>query len=291
VTTAVFFIFGTLIGSFLNVVILRYNTGKNIFAPGERSECFTCAKKLVWFELVPVLSFAALRGRCSGCKSPISWQYPFVELATGALFVGIVAKLGMPLFALVPSVVLLAVMYAAVWCLLVVIAVYDMRHKIIPDGIVYAFSAISFVSIFVPGSVAYEAGVISGLGPWSGILAGAIFFSFLGGLWYVSGGKWLGFGDAKLILGVGFLLGLSGGLSAFALSFWIGAAVTLLLLAIGAVARRAGKVVRRSRLLRFLGTLTMKSEIPFAPFIIIGALIVFFCSVDVFGAVQAMSFL
>ena len=70
------FIFGTILGSFLNVVILRHNSG---MTTGGRSMCFSCGKTLHWHELLPVVSYVMLRGKCSQCKSGISLQYPVVE--------------------------------------------------------------------------------------------------------------------------------------------------------------------------------------------------------------------
>ncbi len=278
------FIFGTIIGSFLNVVILRYNTGKNIFGPKERSICFSCAKKLEWYELVPVFSFFFLRAKCSACKSPISWQYPLVEIATGLVFVGIFVQN----FSATNFSAIVTVLYAAIWSLLIVITVYDFRHKIIPDGLVYTFASLSLISAFLTGS---------GGGFLGSILAGVVFFAFFAGLWLVSGGRWLGFGDAKLVLGVGFLLGFFGGLSALALAFWIGAVVSIFLLSLSwlgkelnkrLVDKKDKKVVQSSGLRGRLFTLTMKSEIPFAPFIILGTLIVFFCSIDIFGTARLL---
>jgi len=273
------FIFGAIIGSFLNVVILRYNTGTKILGPKERSMCFSCAKKLNWYELIPVASFFCLRGRCLSCRTPISWQYPLVEIGTGLIFVKIFSDMLAGVFT-----PFLAVLYAVIWCLLMVIAVYDLRHKIIPDGMAYGFAALSLVSAFVVSSTTGSGFVI----PFYSILAGLVFFGFFGGLWFVSGGRWLGFGDAKLVLGVGFLLGLVRGLSALALSFWIGAVVMVGLMMIGQIflKKEWAKVVRSVRLRRFLATLTMKSEIPFAPFIILGTLIAFLWNLDIFGVAR-----
>ncbi len=272
------FIFGTLIGSFLNVVILRYGTGKKIVGPKERSMCFSCAKTLEWYELLPVVSFVCLRGKCSACKTKISWQYPLVEVLTGLVFTGIFLKNYQGLlshdyftFGSV-SLLLLTLLQCVIWSILIVITVYDFRHKIIPDALVYAFSGLSLLGLFLFPDVA---------GDYTNpIFAGLSFFCFFAGLWFISGGKWLGFGDAKLVLGVGFFLGLVSGLSALVLAFWIGAAVSIALLGWQYVRSRA---VPDKRLQSRRMPLTIKSEIPFAPFIILGTLISFFCHVDILG--------
>lgn len=75
-------LFGLIVGSFLNVVILRMNTGKTL---GGRSMCLSCNKKLEWYELIPLVSFIIQRGRCTKCHSKISWQYPIVEAITAVL--------------------------------------------------------------------------------------------------------------------------------------------------------------------------------------------------------------
>lgn len=275
-----FFVLGTLIGSFLNVVIYRYNSGKSIFGTRERSICFSCGKTLSWRELIPVLSFLFQKGRCTACKAKISWQYPLVEIATGVLFAALFAKyfpsnLVFGIYAYLPAKVLgeIAFLFAlqlVIWSILVVITVYDFRHKIIPDGLVYAFSVLSLaVAIFFPGTV--------GGSVWTAIFTGVGFFCFFGGLWLVSGGRWLGFGDAKLVLGVGFLLGLVKGVSALVLAFWIGAAVSIGILGLAHLAIPLGRLRGQTK------ALTMKSEIPFAPFIILGTLIAFFWNIDIFG--------
>src|SRR3990167_5653720 len=78
------FIFGLVVGSFLNVVILRGNRGES-FTRG-RLRCESCGKELAWFELIPLLSFALQCGRCRSCGAALSRQYPLVEFATGVLF-------------------------------------------------------------------------------------------------------------------------------------------------------------------------------------------------------------
>ncbi len=241
------FVLGLVVGSFLNVVIYRYNTGRGV-ARG-RSQCLSCTKTLRWFELVPLFSFLFQRGRCRSCLSKISWQYPAVELASGVLFVLLFQHFlgvdwGKPLFLL----------SAVIWSLLLVITVYDLRHKIIPDGLVYAFGGLALWSAFLgPGG----AGVVNH------ILAGLALFAFFFLLWWFSGGRWMGLGDAKLALGVGLLLGPAGALSAVILAFWLGALVGVGLLIYGRLSGR-GK------------SFTMKSEVPFAPFIILGLWLNFF---------------
>lgn len=261
--TLLVFIFGAIIGSFLNVVILRWNTGQSIFGPRERSRCFSCGKQLVWWELLPIASFFMLRGRCSVCKSRISWQYPAVEALTGAVFVLLALR-----FPLAP---LSFVYYAAIASLLVVITFYDLKHKIIPNAFVYTFVVFAAIRIVATGQslLSFDA------------LAGPIFFAAFAGLWLVSRGRWIGFGDAKLVLGIGLLLGLASGLSALVLAFWIGAVVGLFFIVLRFLAER--KIVPLSRLPSVLQHLTMKSEIPFAPFLILGTALAFFCSVDIFA--------
>lgn len=233
------FLFGLIVGSFLNVLILRYNTGRSL---GGRSGCLSCGKKLSWYELVPVLSFFLQRGRCRGCRSKISWQYPLVELFTGAIF-SLVAWYFWP----TPGLMIFSWLVATVS---IFIFAYDWRHQIIPDSatVILIFLAILRVLFFGPGVL-------------NSVLTGAGFFLAFWALWYFSGGRWLGFGDAKLVLAIGLLLGWEQGITALCLAFWLGAIVGLALIAIG----RAGKLLRHRR--RY----TIKSEIPFAPFILIGA--------------------
>ncbi|HEY4511870.1 MAG TPA: prepilin peptidase [Candidatus Paceibacterota bacterium] len=254
-----FFVLGAVIGSFLNVVVLRYNTGMTVV--GGRSECFSCSKTLRWYELVPVVSFCMLRGKCSSCKSGISWQYPLVELFTASLFLFYFLNYS---FEFSIPYILNSIFHLLILSILIAISVYDLRHKIIPDGLVYAFITLSFIGLFLDlPTTAFHAPSISEL------IAGPILFAFFFILWFVSKGTWMGFGDVKLVLGFGWFLGLAEGISAVVLAFWIGAAVSLVIMAFEKFTHK--------------GTLSLKSQIPFAPFLILGLFIEFFAHFDIFG--------
>jgi prepilin signal peptidase PulO-like enzyme (type II secretory pathway) len=268
----VFFVFGTVIGSFLNVVILRHNTGRFI---NGRSFCTSCGKMLKWFELLPVVSFFFLKGRCKGCRSKISWQYPLVEFFTGMIFILIFLKFNdLPI---IPnSHFLIPVLYSlVVWCLLMVIFVYDLKHKIIPDNFVYSFIAVSFLFRLSQTDLTHFLSYPNLLN----LAAGPILFLPFFLLWFLSDGKWMGFGDGKLALGIGFMLGIYGGLSAVVVGFWIGAVVSIFrLLFVGAVRKGLLPFVLLNSTLK---NLTMKSEVAFAPFLILGILAVYFFGINV----------
>ncbi|HVS79848.1 MAG TPA: prepilin peptidase [Candidatus Paceibacterota bacterium] len=264
------FVFGTIIGSFLNVVAARYNTGLSI---NGRSMCMTCGRKLRAMELVPVLSYAALRGRCRTCGSAISIQYPLVEFVTGVLFAGVYAVTIGASATVGPVAIISAAFAAAVWSILTVITVYDIKHKIIPDSLVFIFIGLSFLHMLVHyGSLLWgEPYLVSAL------LAGPIVAAPFLVLWLVSRGTWIGLGDAKLALGIGWFLGLSGAISAILLGFWSGAFLSVCLLLMNKLPER--------RWLKRLGVrhraLSGKTEIPFAPFLILGIAIVYFFHLSV----------
>jgi leader peptidase (prepilin peptidase)/N-methyltransferase len=252
------FIFGlgAIIGSFLNVVIFRYQTGMSITYG--KSICLSCNRKLSWLELVPIFSFLAQKGRCRNCLSKISWQYPAVELTTACLFLATYWHLGgvdgmeTNLFKFILTIF--------IFCLLIVISVYDLRHKIIPDTWVYSLVVLTF--ILTPASIYFASGTL----PWYEWVAGPLVASPFAFLFLVSRGTWMGLGDAKLALGIGWFLGLSLGISAIIWGFWIGAIYGLVIMALG---------------LKYKGKkITIKSEIPFAPFLILGWLLVYFFGWD-----------
>ncbi len=239
-------ILGAILGSFLNALLYRYNTGRSI-AHG-RSKCMQCGHVLGFFDLIPILSYAFLGGKCRYCGSRISLQYPLVEAAAAAIAVLVYVQHPDPLpFAL----------GLGMWLILLFIAVYDLRHQIIPwaaSGLLCAFALIALV-IEGPTLLAFLAGPL---------LAAPLFLFSL-----VSNGRWMGWGDSALELGLGWMLGLTLGLTAFLIAFWAGAIVGIVL---AALSKRY----------------TMKSEVPFAPFLIFGAACAYFLHVDFFPLLPAL---
>lgn len=256
IITLIFFIFGLIIGSFLNVVILRYNTDKSF---GGRSACMSCHSALAWYELLPLFSFLGLRGRCLNCKSKISIQYPLVEFITGVVFAGLFLKFQDIFYA---NTLIFAGTYAyftSIFSLLLVIAVYDFKHKIIPDMLVILFDVVAFFGLFLFSVYGFYVHVPS-LGDFLSGIVIALPFALV---WLLSSGTWMGLGDAKLAVGLGWLLGLSRSLSGVVVSFWLGALISIFLIVFS---KKHG----------------MKSEIPFAPFLVLGTLIAFLFELHLF---------
>ncbi len=244
------FVFGVIVGSFLNVVSLRFNTGMTV---GGRSKCLSCGNELGWKELIPIVSFAVQKGACKKCKSKISWQYPLVEFAAGAVFV--------LLFIIYPPLTLLTAMttliYVVATCLLIVISVYDIKHKIIPDQFVYAFVLASLVNLAVGGSSWLHVPSISAF------VAGPLLALPFALIWLLSKGSWMGLGDAKLVLGIGWFLGIGAGANAIIVSFWIAALASIIWLF---------ATYKRFK---------PRTEIPFGPYLIIGMYLVLLFRIEV----------
>ena len=259
-THILIFIFGSIIGSFLNVVIYRLHTGKSL---NGRSHCMSCGKTLVWFELFPILSYLFLRGKCRSCLSYIPSRYLIVELLTGLSFVLTYTIFQRDAFLLIVHLILVSV--------LMIVVVYDIRHTIIPNEMSALVGIIALVLLGYEWIIHRDPTTLL-----ENVGAGIAAFIFFGGLWFVSRGRWIGFGDAKIALPLGIIVGLSGAFSMVVFSFWIGAIISLSLLGIEKMLRK-GKTY-----LHFLSIpLTMKSEVPFAPFLILGFLAVHFFHADI----------
>lgn len=219
----------------------------------------SCRSTLCWYELIPLISFLALSGRCKSCKTKISKQYPLVEFITGLIFAGLFLKFQDLFFDFTLIFSATFVFYAVAFCLLIVISVYDLKHKIIPDSLALSLGILSFAGIFLFSHSVFNPHIPGLWEFFSGILI-ALPFALI---WLVSSGRWMGLGDAKLAIGLGWLLGLTRALSGIVVAFWAGAVIGVILL-----------VFSRSH--------GMKSEIPFAPFLALGAVLAFLIELNLF---------
>jgi leader peptidase (prepilin peptidase)/N-methyltransferase len=260
--------FGVIIGSFLNVYIYRFHTGKSLAG---RSHCLSCGTGLRWYELFPLLSYVAQRGRCRTCGSKITSRYFLVELTTGVLF------------ALTPLLTVEVIKLFLLWFIcsvLVVITVYDLYHFIIPDKL----TLILTITIFALLGYQFWLGEVTVVRLGWGILTalGGSAFFFL--LWLISKGRWLGFGDVKLAFPLGLLAGPLHVFSFVVLSFWIGAAISLTVLAVQRLRINRGK----AGLHLSSKALTMKSAVPFAPFLVASGLVTLFTQFNVLALFSFM---
>lgn len=230
------FVVGIVIGSFLNVCIARLPAGASVIHPP--SHCPRCKKDIAPYDNIPLLSYLVLRGRCRNCGLGIAWRYPAVEALTGALFVAVVAWLGIDWWTAI------ALLFVSA---LVVVTFIDLDHQIIPDEISLPGIVIGFLVSF------------AGIGPAPldsllGILLGG------GTLWLVAAGyerlrgiEGMGGGDIKLLAMIGAFLG------------WRAVLVTVM------VGSLTGALVGGARVA--FGRAGSEVPIPFGPFLALGALV------------------
>ena len=186
---------GLAVGSFLNVVILRWPRGESIVSPPSR--CPACGTPLRWYHNVPLASWIALRGRCASCRAWIGWQYPLVEVATAAIWAGNVAAYGLG-----PQ----AYRAVAFLTLLLAIAVTDARFYIIPDRLSLGGAALGVALAFLPGAPTLPESVIGAV-----IGGGALWLvAILGTLAFKK--EAMGGGDIKMMTMIGAFLGWKGAL-------------------------------------------------------------------------------
>jgi leader peptidase (prepilin peptidase)/N-methyltransferase len=240
------FVLGAAIGSFLNVVINRTALKEGIvFKP---SHCPHCKNSLGFFELIPILSFIFLKGRCRYCQEKISLQYPLVEGACGFLFVLIISNFldnG-----LVLSEVLPVIYWLIVGATLIIIFVYDFKHYLIPNRFVYVLIFVSLVYFILNILLFGENNNFSNF-----VLAAALGAGFFLLLILITAGKGMGMGDAKLAFALGLVLGWPEIIIGIFAAFLIAALVSIYLM----IFKDRG----------------LKSKLPFGPFLVLGTLVVF----------------
>lgn len=246
---------GAILGSFINALSYRFNTGRGM---GGRSYCDTCSATLGPLDLIPIFSYLFLRGRCRHCGSRIAIQNLLVEIAAAAL--GVLIYTIHPALGAASAEPLAFLFWLLVWMTLLFTVVYDLRHNIIPLRCSVLLAILALGALFVQFDPVPHL-VYPGL--WA-LLAGPILALPLFLISLVSRGRWMGWGDSGLELSLGWFLGLPLGFSAFMLAFWSGAILGVALI-----------LVKKG--------ITMRSELPFAPFLVFGMFLAYFFHVNFFS--------
>lgn len=265
------FAFGLAIGSFLNVLATRYDPDEFLFTKktvGGRSACPHCKRILRWYELIPILSFIFQGGRCLNCKEKISWLYPLGELTAGLIFALVPDKIAAISYPAISFFSPQIILWVSIFLTLQLLAFIDWRLGLVPDegslllvilGALAAFAyPINVVGVKVLSFIGHFAllfGAQDSL--WTNralaLIIAALFFGFLS---LITKGKGIGFGDLKLSLGLALVFGWPDMVLAMGFAFILGAIAGGLLL-----------LFKRR---------TMKSAVPFVPFLALGSALVFF---------------
>ena len=254
------FLFGLIIGSFLNVCILRIPAGKSIVLPA--SGCPKCGKAIAPYDNIPVLSWLFLGGKCRNCKTKISAMYPAVEFLTGILFLACYLVFG-------PTVD--ALKWAVFAALLVVLTITDLRERILPDKVNFFGLGVGLLfSIFtqsLDGTALWLArrwfdfpppqAVLSFADAALGALAGSgLLWIVAEGYFRIRGREGMGLGDVKMMAAVGAFLGLKRTLMTVLVGSLLGSVIGILLISVSKKGR--------------------DYELPFGTFLGAGALLVLF---------------
>jgi len=247
------FIIGLFIGSFLNCIVYRVYNEKS-FVKGH-SFCPKCNHNLGVLDLIPLFSYLSLKGRCRYCKEKISFQYPFVEIATGVIFLIVAILLNTSFLTLgVFNLEFLNLLfYLFIASYFVMIFIFDLKWYIIPDGLTFSAIIITLIYLFsqtfILNTITPEQLLIT-------VISTFVLFLFFFALYFFSGGKAMGFGDVKLVIFLGLILGFPNVLPALFIAFGVGAVIGIIMMAL----KKKG----------------MKSEIPFGPFLVLGTFIALF---------------
>ena len=223
-------LFGLTIGSFLNVCSLRWPVDESVVAPG--SHCPKCEAPVRWYDNIPVLSWLLLRGRCRHCATPISIQYPMVELATGLVWAGVFAAYGPSAEAFRGS-IFLTILFG--------ISISDARFYIIPDQFSIGGAALGILLSFLPGGLTGLQSLLGGVVGYGALwlvgVAGTKLIRRLspGRLEAAGVDHAMGGGDVKMMMMIGTFVGLPG----VALTVFLGSVLALIVFGpISAISKR-----------------------------------------------------
>lgn len=281
VVAVILFLFGIVIGSFLNVVTMRYELlGKIMLTEkiGGRSHCPKCKTTLRWYELLPILSFILQGRRCRHCDYRLSWQYPVVEFLTGVLTAAIplflYRQLGIALMEMNAGAPVWFYAFCGIWLIaaysFLVLSIIDLKYTIIPDAANILLGILGLAVVALKS--VYESSLLhhgSFLGSYSAVLpvsdsavwvqaliSAGIGAALFGGIILLTRGRGMGLGDLKLVIPIGLLLGWPDAVLALAASFVIGAFISVFLMAFGRKSFRDG--------------------VPFGPFLAVSVFVVMF---------------
>ncbi|MDP1538755.1 MAG: prepilin peptidase [bacterium] len=275
----VLFILGLAVGSFINVISLRYQPGNRLLDKkiiGGRSRCPICHKNLVWYELIPVLNFFWQKGKCRHCGHRLSLQYPLVEILSGLIFVSIPWYL-INFYQVIQLILRgeqmiwyywLTLIWVLIFLLFLLLSIIDLRHSIIPNSINSSLAILGLILIIFNGYYdKFDALKGSFLGYYSAIfglreniwlnhlfaaLLGMVIFGLI---IFLSRGRAMGLGDLKLVGALGLIFGWPDILMVLLLAFIIGALVSIVFM-----------IAKKKK---------MKDMIPFGPFLVIGSSLTF----------------
>jgi leader peptidase (prepilin peptidase)/N-methyltransferase len=282
-------------GSFINVVSLRYKPGQKLFngkiigdsvgqnlppaEKGGRSHCFKCGKELTWYELIPVISFLIQKGKCRHCGHKLSFQYLIVEFLSGLIFLLVPIKIlnfqfpisnFQSITQLTNHQILITVLWISIFLSLLLLSIIDFLHFIIPDqinlflvflGIILTAAnyihrpAEQIINYSFVGHYSLLFGLTDNI--WiNHIFAALLGMVFFGLIIILSGGKAMGWGDFKLMGVLGLIFGWPDALLIIFLSFIVGSLASAVLL------------IKKKK--------TLKEAVPFGPFLVAGSTLVFF---------------
>jgi prepilin signal peptidase PulO-like enzyme (type II secretory pathway) len=241
-------ILGFVLGSFLNVLADRLPNEKSILG---RSKCDNCKKTLKAKDLIPIVSFLYLQGKCRYCHSPLSYQYLFAEILTGVMFVVTYLFVGLES---IPNLVFSLVIVSS----LIAIFFADLRYGIIPDEILAVAVIASFIWLGIFQQDLFINHLLSGIGAF-------LFFLMI---FLLTRGRGMGFGDVKLAFLLGLFLGFPDIVLALYIAFLTGGIVGIILI-----------LWKKKKL---------KSSVAFGPFLILGTIISFFLSPQIIPEVMAL---
>jgi prepilin signal peptidase PulO-like enzyme (type II secretory pathway) len=289
-----FFVFGLAVGSFINVISLRYQPTYQLtnlktlkLLVGGRSHCPICDKKLNWYELAPIFSFIIQKGKCRNCGSRISRQYPIVEFLSGLIFAGVYWRFNNLDFSfLISHLSPLVIVWILIFILFLLLSIIDIRHYLIPDSINLSLAVLGVILMLLKLTTHYSSLATSFLGHYASLFdfppllslsssmslsiwlnhlfAAVAAAGFFAAIIIITRGRAMGWGDFKLAGVLGLIFGWPDIFLVIGLSFIIGSLIVLPFL--------------------IRGKKKMKDFVPFGPFLVLAATLVFFFGFEIINA-------